>query len=70
LKVGEMLGLLLFSMWRSRRKIAIDNLAKSVSAQAMTIPVPVEKIIRDNFKNIGRSFAEVIKIYYGLGRKI
>lgn len=69
-KVGEMLGLLLFYLWRSRRKIAMDNLAKSVSAHALIISEPVEKIIMANFRNLGRSFAEIIKIYFGLGKKI
>lgn len=69
-KVGEMLGLLLFYLWKSRRKIAMDNLTKSVSAHALVISEPVEKIIKANFKNLGKSFVEVIKIYFGLGRKI
>lgn len=70
LKAGEILGLLLFYLWKSRRKIAIDNLAKSISAHALVISEPVEKIIKDNFKNLGKSFVEVIKIYFGLGRKL
>jgi KDO2-lipid IV(A) lauroyltransferase len=70
LKAGEVLGLLLFHIWGSRRRIAIGNLAKSVAVGALTIPQPAEEIIRNNFKNLGRSFVEVIKIYYGLGRKI
>jgi KDO2-lipid IV(A) lauroyltransferase len=69
-KAGEVLGLLLFYMWGSRRRIAIENLAKSVAIGALTIPQPAEEIIRNNFRNLGKSFAEVIKIYYGLGRKI
>ena len=70
LKAGEVLGLLLFYLWGSRRRIAIENLTKTVAVHALIIQEPVEAIIKDNFKNLGRSFAEVIKIYYGLGRKI
>jgi KDO2-lipid IV(A) lauroyltransferase len=70
LRAGELLGLLLFYLWGSRRKIAIENLTNSISAKAIIISEPAEKIIRDNFKNLGRSFAEIIKIYYGLSRKI
>ncbi len=70
LKVGEMLGVLLFYVWGSRRKIAIENLTKSVSAGAIQISEPAEIIIRENFKNLGRSFIEVIKIYYGLGTRL
>ena len=65
-----MLGLLLFHVWGSRRRIAIDNLSKCVSAGAIHITEPAETIIRKNFMNLGRSFIEVIKIYYGLGEKI
>jgi len=70
LKAGEKLGLLLFYIWGSRRKIAIENLSKSVSAGAITPSKPVEKLIRDNFRNLGKAMVEVIKIYYGLGKKI
>ncbi len=69
-KAGEFLGLLLFYAWGSRRKIAIDNLIKSVRAGGIAIAEPAEEVIKENFKNLGRSFSEVIKIYYGMGRKI
>jgi KDO2-lipid IV(A) lauroyltransferase len=70
LKAGELLGLLLFYLWGSRRRIAIDNLRNSISAKAIVIYEPAENIIRDNFKNLGRSFVEIIKIYFGMSRKI
>jgi len=70
LKVGDMLGLLLFHVWGSRRRIAIDNLSKCVLAGAIHITEPAETIIRKNFINLGRSFIEILKIYYGLGEKI
>jgi len=70
MKTGEFLGLLLFSVWKSRRRIAIENLRNSIEAKSIVISEPIEKIIKDNFKNLGRSFAEIIKISYGLGGKI
>lgn len=70
LKFGEFLGILLFYLWRSRRNIAIENLRKSISSHALSISETPEKIIRDNFRNLGRSLSEIIKIYYGAGRKI
>lgn len=70
LKSGEFLGLLLFHAWGSRRRIAIENLEKAVSAGGITINAPAKEVIRENFRNMGRSFAEVVKIYFGLGRKI
>jgi Kdo2-lipid IVA lauroyltransferase/acyltransferase len=70
LKAGEVLGLLLFYLWGSRRRIAIENLEKTVAIHSLIIPEPGETIIRNTFKNLGRSLAEIIKIYFGSGRKI
>jgi len=70
MKVGELLGLLLFYAWGNRRKIAIENMRNSQLSRAIVVSEPVEKIIRDSFKNFGRSLIEVIKIYYGSGKKI
>ncbi len=70
LKAGEVLGLLLYYLWGSRRRIAIENLTKTVAVGALMISQPAETVIRNNFKNLGKSFAEIIKIYYGSGRKI
>ena len=69
-KAGEALGLLLFHTWGSRRKIAIENLRSSTNVQAVVISRPVEKVIRDYFRNLGRFLSEIIKIYWGLGRRI
>ena len=70
LKAGDVLGLLLFYTWGSKRRIAIENLKKSISSHAMKLSQPVEDVIRNNFRNIGISFTEVIKIYYGRGNPI
>jgi len=70
MKAGELLGLLVFYLWGSRRRIAIENLKTSISSNAIMISEPAEKVIRDNFKNLGKSLVEIIKIYYGLGEKI
>lgn len=67
LKVGENLGLLVFYIWKSRRGIAIDNIERSgVNRQGSG----ARKIAKEAFKNLGRSFAEIIKVYYGFGRGI
>jgi KDO2-lipid IV(A) lauroyltransferase len=70
LKAGEILGLLLFHIWGDRRRIATGNLEKTIAFNAIKVSGPAENIIRDSFKNLGRSFIEVIKIYYGLGRPV
>lgn len=69
-KAGEKLGLLLFFIWRSRREIAIRNLNRSIENGSLRVSEPAEKIIRESFQNIGQSFAEVLKIYFGFGEGI
>jgi KDO2-lipid IV(A) lauroyltransferase len=67
MKVGETLGLLLFYIWRSRRRIAIENIKNS---ELRTQNSELRDIAKETFRNLGRSFAEIVKIYYGLGKKI
>ena len=66
IKAGEMLGLLLFYIWGSRRRIAIENIEKS----AVSFQLSAVSIARETFKNLGRSFTEIVKIYYGFGKGI
>jgi KDO2-lipid IV(A) lauroyltransferase len=70
MKAGELLGFLVFYLWGSRRRIAIENLKNTLLFNAIIISDPVEKIIKDNFKNLGKSFVEIIKICYGFSKKI
>lgn len=63
LNAGSTLGLLIFYLWGSRRRIAIENIK-------MTIGDKQWLIAKETFKNLGISLVEVIKIYYGLGGKI
>lgn len=69
-KAGELLGLILYHLWKSRREIATDNLEKSVALHALSLPHSPEEVIREHFKNLGRFFIEIIKIYYGRGKRI
>lgn len=69
-KGGELLGLLLFSLWRSRRLVALDNLKNAVSAGGLRITDTAHNVIRGYFKNLGRSSAEIIKLHWGFGKKI
>lgn len=68
LKAGELLGFVFYVLWGSRRKIAIDNVEKAVEAGGLKIDVSPAQIVRKSFMNLGRSLAEIIKIYFGLGR--
>jgi KDO2-lipid IV(A) lauroyltransferase len=70
LKLGECLGDLLHLCWGSRRKIAIENLRAAVSRKALSISASPEEVIKQNFRNLGKSFVEVVKIYFGLGDHI
>ncbi|MEK6652195.1 MAG: lysophospholipid acyltransferase family protein [Nitrospirota bacterium] len=66
IKAGEMLGLLLFYIWGSRRRIAIENIKLS----ALGSQLSAVNIAKETFRNLGRSFTEIVKIYYGLGKNI
>jgi KDO2-lipid IV(A) lauroyltransferase len=67
MKAGELFGLLLFYLWGSRRKIAIENIEKS---EVRSQKSEVRSIARETFKNLGKSFVEIIKVYYGFGGEI
>ncbi len=69
-KGGTLLGLLLYHVWKSRRAIAIDNLRKCVNLGILSLAESPEEVIKENFRNLGRSFIEVVKIYFGTGRAI
>jgi KDO2-lipid IV(A) lauroyltransferase len=70
MKLGDGVGVLLFYLWKSRRSIAIENLRSAVLRGAVTIDSTPEAVIKQNFKNMGKSFFEIARIYYGFGRKI
>ncbi len=70
LKVGDVLGYLLFYLWKSRRVIALENLRSAVSRNAILSDLSPESITMQNFRNLGKSFIEVVKIYYGLDSQI
>src|ERR1035437_4949704 len=70
LKAGQFLGLLLYAAWGSRRRIAIDNIEQAVAAGGLAIYVPAKVIARRSFMNLGKSFAEIVKVYFGMGRGI
>jgi Kdo2-lipid IVA lauroyltransferase/acyltransferase len=70
LKVGEVLGMALYIFWGSRRKIAVRNLSEAVARGALVLQSSPEAVIKQNFRNLGKSFVEVVKVYYGLGDHI
>lgn len=68
--VGEFIGLLFFYLIPSRRKIAIDNIKNTIVAGGLTTNESPEKLAKKTYLNFGKSFAEIIKLYYGLGKKM
>jgi KDO2-lipid IV(A) lauroyltransferase len=70
IRLGAGVGFLLYLAWGSRRRIAIDNIEKAVAAGGLKINAPAAVIARKSFMNLGRSFAEIVRIYFGLGRPI
>ncbi len=67
LKAGGFFGFLLFYAWAGRRRIAIENIKKSVQSGTLSVSETAEKIARGSFVNFGKSIAEVVRIYYGFG---
>jgi KDO2-lipid IV(A) lauroyltransferase len=70
LKMGDLLGVLAFYLWRSRRKIAIENIEKAVKAGGLKIDASPAAVARKSFMNLGRSLVDIIKVYFGLGREM
>lgn len=70
LKVGSILGSLLFFLWRSRRNIAIENLKAAISRNSIITDSDPELIIRQNFRNLGKYLVEIVKIHYGFSDHI
>ena len=70
LRAGDLLGLLAYYSWGSRRRIAIDNISKAVRAGGLKIDGSPSSVARKSFINLGRSLVDIIKVYFGLGRGI
>ncbi len=70
LKLGELTGLALYYFWSTRRKIAEDNLKKTIISDKAFSEKDTSRILKENFKNYGKSLVEIIKIYSGKGTKI
>lgn len=67
-RAGKVLGLMLYYFWRRRREIAIENVRRAGSSGVIT-GTP-EEIVRKNFEELGQSIIEIVKIYFGRGKRI
>ena len=70
LAFGDLIGLLAYTCWKSRRTIALENLRRAAERGAILLDRDPESVIRRNFRNFGRSLIEVVKIYFGLGDRV
>lgn len=68
LSSGRVLGLILYYLWRKRRNIAIENVRMACTSGIIK-GEPV-KIVRKNFEEIGKSVAEMVRIFFGRGKGI
>lgn len=66
-KAGELFGLSMYLLWRSRRRIALENVREAQRKNFISPSASAERIVRDNFRHLGLSLVEVVKVYYGLG---
>lgn len=69
-RAGRALGLLLYYLWPSRRKIAAENLRESVQKGALLLEAPPEETAKEFFRNLGQSASELAKIYFGRGEGV
>jgi KDO2-lipid IV(A) lauroyltransferase len=67
---GRGIGLLLFHFCPSRRGIAVGNIREAVKRGALSSDTEPETLARRSFENLAVSAVELVKIYFGLGRKI
>jgi KDO2-lipid IV(A) lauroyltransferase len=66
LKIGQALGLLLYIVWGSRRRIAIENIERS----ALSADVNARQLAMQSFMHLGRTFTEMVRIFFGSGADI
>ncbi|MDX9714791.1 MAG: lysophospholipid acyltransferase family protein [Dissulfurispiraceae bacterium] len=65
-RLGRLLGAVVYFIWVSRRRIAIENIRLSNLCRSVDASLTARK----SFENLGESFAEIAKIRAGLGRKV
>jgi KDO2-lipid IV(A) lauroyltransferase len=68
--IGAMIGTVVFLLWRSRRKIAIENVKRAVSKGYLPNSTNPVLVVKQTFQNLGRSLVEIIKVYHGRGEEV
>lgn len=67
-KTGRLIGLMLYHLWRERRKTALENLRMICSSGE--IKGKPERIVKSHFEEFGQSIVEISKVYFGRGGRI
>ena len=67
---GEALGMLIYHLWASRRKVALDNITGAMERGAIPHDLTPDELARKNFRHMGRSIAELNKLLFGFAGKI
>ncbi|HMK43238.1 MAG TPA: lysophospholipid acyltransferase family protein [Dissulfurispiraceae bacterium] len=70
LRAGEVLGSIVHACWGRRRRIAVENVRRTIAADALPKHLDPEQIVQAFFRHLGRSVVELAKIYCGRGRRI
>jgi KDO2-lipid IV(A) lauroyltransferase len=67
---GAFIGILFFYLFPGRRKIALENIQNAIAAGGLIANETPEELTKKTYLNFGKSFAEIVKLYYGLGHKM
>ncbi|NOY39989.1 MAG: lysophospholipid acyltransferase family protein [Nitrospirae bacterium] len=70
LGVGSLIGKMGFSVWGSRRRIAVDNISHAIRAGFIDNSVSATELAKEHFRNLGMSAVEIARIYHGFGSRI
>lgn len=67
IRAGKTIGVLAYYLWGARRRIALKNLKDAVERNAITLSLSPEETVKENFRNMGRSMAELVRVFCGQG---
>ncbi|UCG77498.1 MAG: lysophospholipid acyltransferase family protein [Nitrospirota bacterium] len=69
LRLGELLGLLIYKSLSSRRRIAIESLNK-IDPELIDDKRSADEVIKDTFMHLGKLLVECSKVLHGFGKSI
>lgn len=69
-KAGELLGAAYYHVFRRRRGIAISNIRAAAVRRAIETDIPPHETAKRIYLNMGRSMAEIVKVFYGMADRM